>query len=54
MFHQLIMNNLKAGGNEGMTEINKNIQKLKKEYGMSVADAVTFVKKKISSIFSYL
>jgi len=46
MFHQLIMNNLKAGGNEGMTEINKNIQKLKKEYGMSVADAVTFVKKK--------
>lgn len=40
------MNNLKAGGNEGMTEINKNIQKLKKEYGMSVADAVTFVKKK--------
>jgi hypothetical protein len=46
MFHQLIMNNLKAGGNEGMTEINKNIRKLKKEYGMSVADAVTFVKKK--------
>ena len=40
MFRQLI-------SNEGLhvAEINKNIQKLKKEYNMSVAEAVKFVKK---------
>ena len=41
MFHQLVISH------EGLLcdEINKNIQKLKKEYNMSVAEAVKFVKK---------
>jgi len=41
MFHQLVISH------EGLhvAEINKNIQKLKKEYNMSVAEAVKFVKK---------